>query len=328
MFSFFRTQSPVSNSRRSEVERYNYYAYTVFDAHLATHPVHPWYTFKGEWQGGEFLKALHGAAPISCKVPGILGTHEDSIKMEDFSRMNWLVAGQTRSGKTNFLRQLVVSMMHFGAPEYLNIVIADPKKNNFEGLRDVVTVVSGLEETKQMIIALGKELRERMENLGATSTVHEHNRIMYRSRTYQGVMPYIIFVFDEYAYLLQELKGEERQEVEKEISALASLGLGLGIACVFATQAPYVKYIEGAIKNNFERRIAFKLGDPQQRGLILGRQPKNIDSEQLFLRQGEFILRDGGKWFRMASFLCDDRSLAYAATNLKEHKGGFFLKKM
>jgi hypothetical protein len=112
-------------------------------------------------------------------------------------------------------------------------------------------------------------------------------------------MPYVFVLIDEIADLQSKLKkidADKAEELDSILQTLASTGLGLGISLTFATQAPYVEVIRGMIKNNFERRISFQLGDATCAQTILGKQPSQEMVEKLPDTKGAFIHREGGYW--------------------------------
>lgn len=285
-------------------------------------------TFTNEEQApNELFESILNGVPNGY-LPAILGKNEDGvIKYFDLSGQNTLVAGQTRSGKTTWLNTLAVSLLHFGHPEYLKLVILDPKQAGFKAFKTVATVSTSYLQIYNTLIKLNEELQKRIEFTAQPDTpvdAKSCNTIAYKARNKAYLMPYIVVIFDEFAdFVNSSAKTKEGDAMNimspvEIIHRLSALGMGLGIHLLFSTQAPYSEYIKGAVKNNFERRISFSLGDTTQELLVLGRKFNDEDMRTHILSTGEFLLRHKGKRIHYKGVLATPDSVANAVKNWVE----------
>lgn len=265
---------------------------------------------ENEW-GVENKKTFSNATEASPKLfqvicegvpkgilPAALGADgKGTTQFFELQGNNILVAGQTRSGKTTWLNSLIVSLCHFTHPKYMRLVIFDPKLAGFKAYKPVANVATDYKEICALLARLENELVQRMgytSRDGNPTDIVTHNELVFRAQITK-LLPYIVIIFDEFADFIYQAEKENDQTVIKKINRLVSLGLGLGIHLVFATQAPYRKYIDGSIKNNFGTRIAFKLGDFEQERITLGAKFSDEEPSTQRLEKGEFLIRDGGR---------------------------------
>lgn len=253
-------------------------------------------------------------------VPALLGTKDGHMHTCDWAQKNTLVAGQTRSGKTCFLQSIVLSILYYGHPDYMRVVVLDTKAAAFKDLADTITVVDTHDAVDGFLAELVVELRRRIARTKVAGAPHDAkaaNALAFKHQKPSLAMPYIMVIFDEFADYMQFCKEEARDESYGNIQTLASLGLGLGINLTFATQAPYREYIAGVVKNNFERRISFSLGDFYQEQLILGKQKTGRDESAPSLKCGEFYKREMGERVKYAAPYAGEIAMKNAAKNLR-----------
>jgi len=256
------------------------------------------------------FKALSEYLP-SQRCPALLGWKEKEDSKEklpiffDASAQNTLVAGMTRSGKTTWISSMLISLMHFSHPEYLKIAIADPKSAGFKHFLGVATLAKTHEEIVDVLKKLNDELTLRIKKSAdptLPSDARGFNELAYKTRKADLLMPFIVFVFDEFADFMvhSESSGEQGAQNIAYIQRLASVGLGLGISLIFATQAPYREFIKGVIKNNFENRICFRVRSRHQEELMIEGIEGDITARDL--KTGEFIIGNGSHKSKLNAF--------------------------
>ncbi len=294
------------------------YRYKLFDEYSNLDGVSHSKTFRNEEEAPiELFNALADGAPQGA-LTYIKGIVDGEVRYGDAIECNVLAAGQTRSGKTNNAQVYILSLMHFAHPEYLKIVIFDPKTAAFKALSKVVNVVNDYNDIVSWLHKLVQILRNRIKLTGQKdypSDAKKVNEYAYKYRRKSMVMPYICVVFDEFADFVQRAEKEDKQAVD-DLQTLASMGLGLGIQLKLLTQAPYARYINGFVKNNFEGRIAFNLGDYVQEQLVLGFRNNEMDGATR-LRQGEFLSREKGSRVKYTALYCGSAAAEKAANNLR-----------
>ncbi len=137
-----------------------------------------------------------------------------------------LVVGTPGSGKSEWLRVALASLMVTNTAETLQLLLIDPKRNAFcfaEGspmLRAPIVVPNGSQDTSEILSELVTEMEERNQLLQSThsKTLKDHIRV-----TGQPAKR-VIVICDEYAALLDGASKGERQQIEMKIKQLAQLG--------------------------------------------------------------------------------------------------------
>ncbi|MFI9249654.1 FtsK/SpoIIIE domain-containing protein [Streptomyces sp. NPDC053069] len=210
----------------------------------------------------------------------------------DLSRLpHLLVAGATGSGKSVFLRGLLVELLRARTPEQLQLVIIDPKRLDFAAFTKVPhlrggTIISDPDEALERLRrTLEAELSQRqpiLEDAGVTSAAE-----YYEMGGPLEDLPQLVIVVDEFADLV--LGGSDRKGFSELIQRYAQLTRAYGIYLVLATQRPSVDVVTGSIKANLSARIAFSLPSGRDSMTVLdrvGAEDLLGDGDLLFYRNG------------------------------------------
>ena len=164
-----------------------------------------------------------------------------------------LVGGTSGSGKTEFLKTLLVSLCLNNHPDDLSIVIV-----NFKGgvdhdavrpLPHVVDVSTNLdiEQFRRTIVMLKAESRRRQDLLASAGASNlDSYRIARRRRPELPALPRLIVVVDEFGELLASEGGREQL---RELESITRIGRALGLNLLLVTQ-------------NFEGRLARRRSTP------------------------------------------------------------------
>ena len=295
--------------------------------------------FSGPWYGKTFRNIREADPEIFSAIddykpngtlPFLLGKKEDAkndhLLFECMLERNTLVAGMTRSGKTNWLRSMAVTLLHYSHPEYLRMVVLDPKAAAFKSLGNVVNVVNqSFEEIAETILKLDKVMKKRIELTGVPNLPEDAksmNAYAYKYRIRSKLMPYIVVIFDEFAQF-SIWAQKNNQEALIAIESIAAMGLGVGINFIFATQSPYKEFIKGYIKANFENNICFKVRNFNQETLILGAKGK-YERSAASLKKGQFMMKINGLNTVYNAVFCSQDSFENATRNWEQ--GGFNYK--
>lgn len=203
-----------------------------------------------------------------------------------------LVAGSTGAGKTIFLYDLILSLIHQYGPESLSLLLIDPKQTDFVYFEDLPHLVGGqvVIEPEDAITHLeqlaAETIRERTQQLREARSRDIQD---YNTRHTHNPMKPIVVVIDEYADLIQVLDRTERQTFERQIVRLAQRARNVGIHLVVATQRPTGDIVTTNLKTNLPGRVAFRL-------------PSYHDSMTILDQTGaENLLGRGDMLFRQSS---------------------------
>jgi hypothetical protein len=219
-------------------------------------------------------------------------TPAGEIRTADLSRLpHLLVAGATGSGKSVFLRGLLVELLRARTPEQLQLIIIDPKRLDFapfaaaphlrgEILHDPDEALERLQFTLPAEIDLRRPI---LQAAGASSASE-----FYEKGGTLDELPQLVIVIDEFADLV--LAGSDRKAFSEMVQRYAQLTRAYGIFLVLATQRPSVNVITGSIKANLTARLAFALPSYRDSMTILDRSGAEDllgDGDLLFYRNGK-----------------------------------------
>ncbi|MFD5570154.1 FtsK/SpoIIIE domain-containing protein [Streptomyces cadmiisoli] len=223
-------------------------------------------------------------------VAGVAPSGEACVA--DLSRLpHLLVAGATGSGKSVFLRGLLVELLRARTPEQLQLVIIDPKRLDFAAFTKVPHLRGGAiisdpdEALERLRHTLEEEMSQRqpiLEDAGVTSAAE-----YYEMGGQLEDLPQLVIVVDEFADLV--LGGSDRKGFSELIQRYAQLTRAYGIYLVLATQRPSVDVVTGSIKANLSARVAFSLPSGRDSMTVLdrvGAEDLLGDGDLLFYRNG------------------------------------------
>jgi S-DNA-T family DNA segregation ATPase FtsK/SpoIIIE len=173
----------------------------------------------------------------------------------DLAKMpHLLVAGQTGSGKSVMINDILTSLLYRNSPSDLKLILVDPKQVELTPYNDIPHLLTPvINEPEKCISALKWAVAEMERRLKTMAEVGRRNIIEYNNFKKEEGMPYIVIVIDE----LADLMMVAARDVESLIVRLAQKARAAGIHLVLATQRPSVDVITGLIKANVPARIAF-----------------------------------------------------------------------
>jgi DNA segregation ATPase FtsK/SpoIIIE, S-DNA-T family len=209
---------------------------------------------------------------------------------------HFLVAGTSGSGKSEWLRAILASLLVSNTPETLRLVLIDPKQTAFPAFsttrflrRPVVYPDTDALPVLEDLIA---ELERRLPLL-ADAGVQD-------LRTYESAggrgLPRIVCVCDEYADLVLARERRARQRLETAVSRLAAMGRAAGIHLVFATQRPSADVVRGPILANFMARVALRVASAINSRLVVERA-----GAEALLGKGDLLFKALGDPVRLQS---------------------------
>jgi hypothetical protein len=233
------------------------------------------------------------------------------VSVEDLARLpHLLVAGATGSGKSVFLRCLLLSLLH-RPPSELQILLIDPKQVDFLPFEDIPHLVGGrivfdpVEAVSVLSELIASELERRrpiLKAAGVTSALE-----FYEAGGSLQELPQMVVLVDEFADLAATLGREDRAAFLSLIQRYGQLTRAFGIYLVLATQRPSVQVITGEIKANLTARVALRVQAFQDSMTILGR----AGAESL-RDKGDLIFEHGGRSRRLQGFIAYPADVAAA----------------
>lgn len=203
-----------------------------------------------------------------------------------------LVAGVPGSGKSEWLRAAVASLMVTNTPNTVRLILIDPKKNAFgelSGSGYLWRPDSLIDTPEGQVIPMLTQLIEEMKNrYERFATVSADNLLDYQRKT--GLQePRLVCVVDEYAELLMGTrKKADREQVETNFVRIAQMGRAAGIHLVLATQRPSRQVVTGVLKANMPGRVALRVSNRTESGVVLDQS-----GAEFLLGRGDLLLLAG-----------------------------------
>jgi len=252
-------------------------------------------------------------------APGALGSSrfavgvgvDGTLQVADLAESqspHLLVVGTTGSGKSEWLRAFLVSLLVANSPDSLRLVLIDPKRLAFSAFERSPFLWRPIvydEGAMELFDALVGEMERRYELLQAAGTddltrYNEAQAAGARHAAGAGAgsaiasgLPRIVCVCDEFADLLLRDK-HTRGEIEARVARLGVKGRAAGVHLVFATQRAGREILKGTIDSNLPARVALTVARDTDSRLILG----EAGAENL-LGRGDLLYKDIGAPVRL-----------------------------
>jgi S-DNA-T family DNA segregation ATPase FtsK/SpoIIIE len=196
---------------------------------------------------------------------------DNRIIRADFADSNMchaLVAGASGSGKSEFLKCLVASLIAKNSPDTLKLSLIDPKILTFGGLTDIAHLAEPvITDVKKAIPCLRKAVKE-MDRRYRILAKDGHENLTERFRGGKKDIHFYVIIFDEYADLILAGK-DEKKEFENLVAKLAAKGRAAGIHLVLATQRPDRTVLTGLIKSNLPLKVCMKVISAVNSNIVL-----------------------------------------------------------
>ncbi len=220
--------------------------------------------------------------------------------LSDPNTCHFLVGGTTGSGKSEFLRSLLLSLLYRHSPDQLKIALVDPKRVTFPEFAQMRWLYSPVVKDSESAIELMTKLVAEMEaryqrfELAGCADIHSYNQ----KKNHQP-LPRIVCIFDEYADFMAE--KETRNELELSIKRLGAMARAAGIHLIIATQRPEAKVVTPIIRSNLPGRVALRTASEADSMIILGGKQT---AAAYLLGKGDLLYQVGAQLQRLQSLFC------------------------
>jgi S-DNA-T family DNA segregation ATPase FtsK/SpoIIIE len=216
--------------------------------------------------------------------------------LSDANTCHFLVGGTTGSGKSEFLRSLLLSLLYRHSPQHLKIALVDPKRVTFPEFEKMPWLYSTVVKDGASAIELMDELVAEME-----SRYHHFEKAgcadlsTYNQRSTK-ILPRIVCIFDEYADFMAE--KEIRTSLEQSIKRLGAMARAAGIHLIIATQRPEAKVVTPIIRSNLPGRVALRTASEADSAIVLGGKQT---AAAYLLGKGDLLYQIGAQMHRLQS---------------------------
>ena len=184
---------------------------------------------------------------------------DNSLLVADLAEANTchaLVAGASGSGKSEFLKSMLASLMARLTPQTLCLTLIDPKFLTFGGLKNARHLTGPIITDLGAAIACLDRAVDDMEGRYQQLAAGGFENLAQRGAS--ETFPFRVIVCDEFGDLALREK-REKEHFETLVARLAQKGRAAGIHLVLATQRPDRKIVTGLIKSNLPLKVCLRV---------------------------------------------------------------------
>jgi S-DNA-T family DNA segregation ATPase FtsK/SpoIIIE len=189
----------------------------------------------------------------------------------DFSDPNTahgLVAGSSGSGKSEFLKAVIATLVSRSKPDILQISLIDPKRVTFGTLGKSAYLPQDVLYTVEDALLCLKAATDDMESRYDQLLREGFNKISDWIAAGKKGLPYHVIVFDEFADFINSGK-KEKNEFERLVKLISAKGRAAGIHLLIATQRPDRDVITGQIKANLPFKVCLRVTNAINSKIVL-----------------------------------------------------------
>ena len=239
-------------------------------------------------------------SPVKIAIGVDLEGQLIEANLSDPNTCHFLVGGTTGSGKSEFLRSLLLSLLYRHSPQQLKIALVDPKRVTFAEFEQMPWLLSPVVKDSENAIALMAELVEEMQQryqrfeAAGCPHLNAYNSILAQQQ--KPPLPRIVCIFDEYADFMAE--KDTRKELELSIKRLGAMARAAGIHLIIATQRPEAGIVTPIIRSNLPGRVALRTASVADSKIVLG--GTQIEAAYL-LGKGDLLYQADAQLIRLQS---------------------------
>jgi S-DNA-T family DNA segregation ATPase FtsK/SpoIIIE len=216
--------------------------------------------------------------------------------LSDPNTCHFLVGGTTGSGKSEFLRSLLLSLLYRHSPQQLKIALVDPKRVTFPEFERMPWLLSPVVKDSENAIALMDELVTEMERRYQVFEKTGCPDLGSYNQQLTQPLPRIVCIFDEYADFMAE--KETRKALELSIKRLGAMARAAGIHLIIATQRPEASVVTPIIRSNLPGRVALRTASEADSAIVLGGKQT---AAAYLLGKGDLLYQVGAQLNRLQS---------------------------
>jgi S-DNA-T family DNA segregation ATPase FtsK/SpoIIIE len=194
---------------------------------------------------------------------------DNSLLVADLAEANTchaLVAGAAGSGKSEFLKSMLASLIMRQTALTLRLTLIDPKLVTFGGLKNARhltgPIITDLAAAIECLDRAVDDMESRYQQLAARGFEN------LAQRGASETMPFRVIVCDEFGDLALREK-REKEHFENLVARIAQKGRAAGIHLVLATQRPDRKIVTGLIKSNLPLKICLRVTTSVNSGIVI-----------------------------------------------------------
>ena len=199
-----------------------------------------------------------------------------------------LIAGETGSGKSTQLRQILTTFIMSYPSNKLKLYLADCKRSEFHIFRNVdhvQCVHTNARDIKMMLKEIQKELYHRSELTEQFEVANIDDLPVTHKK------PYLVVCIDEFVMLRDE------KEIMEILVEIVAIGRTLGVFAILSMQRPSAKIIDSTVRANLTVAMGFQLRDLVEERIV------NTPGASKLKEAGQLILNTDDNYSLQAPFL-------------------------
>ncbi|MFM5896897.1 MAG: DNA translocase FtsK [Dolichospermum sp.] len=247
---------------------------------------------------------LPPTAPVKIAIGVAIDGKLLEADLSDPNTCHFLVGGTTGSGKSEFLRSLLLSLIYRHSPQHLKIALVDPKRVTFPEFEQMSWLYAPVVKDSDRAVELMQELVAEMESrYQKFEKAKCADLTVYNQRSSQ-ILPRIVCIFDEYADFMAE--KEVRTILEQSIKRLGAMARAAGIHLIISTQRPEASIVTPIIRSNLPGRVALSTKSEADSKIILG---GTSTVAAYLIGKGDLVYQVGSHLQRLQSLLAQSIQL-------------------
>ncbi len=187
---------------------------------------------------------------------------------------HYIIAGATSSGKSNFIKFVILQLLRSNSPDDLRFFLVDPKVVTFSIFNKLphlyAPVVSDATKFKVVLDGIVEEVEKRYKIL-AEHNVENISQLKGKFKKQGGehAMPHILVIVDEFADIIDSQNWKIREDIILALKRLGQKARAAGVHLILITQRATTTNIDGEVKANMPGRIAFKVASEWDSQIVI-----------------------------------------------------------
>ena len=256
-----------------------------------------------------YISAVSNSVANDLTAKIAIGVNLDGRLVEadlsDPNTCHFLIGGTTGSGKSEFLRSLLLSILVKQDPQHFQVALVDPKRVTFPEFETMRWLYEPVVKTQAEAITLMERLVTEMEDRYQRFEAARCASLFAYNQTASQPMPRILCIFDEYADFMADKTAAKA--LEQSIQRLGAMARAAGIHLIIATQRPEAKVVTPLIRSNLPGRVALRTASEADSAIILGGRQSAAAN---LLGKGDLFYLDGGLLRRLQSLFAPAETVA------------------
>lgn len=181
-----------------------------------------------------------------------------------------LIAGTTKSGKSNMVNNIIASFIRFIDASDLMLVLIDLKRMEFNHFRKIPHLRQPVIIDAQTALRALSEIREELDRRAdLLSDRNVKNLSTWNDRYPAEKLARIVVFIDEFAELVSS-GNKTREQTLDLVKSISALGRAVGVHLIICTQTPDKTVLPRLVRNNMQWLIGGRCGDPFSSAIIIG----------------------------------------------------------